>query len=194
MHDSLGQTLAVARLNLDAAMAEAKGLPEAVQRQCRTVSALLEQAVRETRQMLAELRPTLLDEQGLAAALDNELAHGSVAGSPPDVLLEVDDDAVGQRWPGDVEYGSFMIAREAIANARRHADASLVRVLLSGHRHAMTLEVVDDGIGIPAHLEGGRPGHLGLVGMRERAIAIGARLDVRAAPGGGTHVRLEWSS
>lgn len=195
LHDQLGQTLAVARLNLDAAVGMHGGqMSGLLKQQCAKVSKLIDDAVKNTRQVLAELRPPLLDEQGLAAALDNELRQRVPSGGEVDLLLEADDAVLDQRWPGDVEYGAFMIGREAIGNALRHADATLVRVLLSGNDRTMELEVLDDGLGIPVGLRQGRPGHLGLVGMRERAIAIGGRLEVEPLPGGGTRIHLHWSA
>ncbi len=195
LHDHLGQTLAVARLNLDACMSiHGAVMPEALKDQGRQVAMLLDQAVREVRQVLVDLRPPLLEDRGLTAALDNEIGARAVAGGSADVLLEVADDASGRRWPSDVEYGAFMVAREAIANARQHAGASLIRVLLGGDDASLTLEVIDDGAGIPAPLIHGRPGHLGIVGMRERAIAIGARFAVDEGPAGGTCVTLRWQA
>lgn len=195
LHDQLGQTLAVARLNLDAAVGMHGGqMSGLLKQQCAKVSKLIDEAVKNTRQVLADLRPPLLDEQGLAAALDNELRQRVPSGGEVDLLLEADEAVMHQRWPGDVEYGAFMIGREAIGNALRHADATLVRVLLSGNGQTMELEVLDDGRGIPAGLRHGRPGHLGLVGMRERAIAIGGRLEVEPLPGGGTRIHLHWSA
>ena len=85
-----------------------------------------------------------------------------------------------------------MIAREAIVNAQRHAQASLVRVIVAGDAQRLVLEVVDDGTGIAEELRSGRPGHLGLVGMRERAAAIGARVDITPLAMGGTRVSLYW--
>ncbi len=195
LHDHLGQTLAAARLNLDACIAlHGATMPEALKEQSGRIAMLLSQAVSEVRQVLVELRPPLLDDQGLTAALDNEICARAIAGDSADVLLEVADSASGRRWPANVEYGAFMVAREAIANARQHAGASLIRVLLGGDNASLRLDVIDDGIGIPKPLAHGRPGHLGIVGMRERAIAIGARLRVEGASSGGTQVSLRWEA
>ena len=110
-------------------------------------------------------------------------------------LHEVSADGVHRlRWPGDVEYTAFMVVREAMANARLHAQASLIRVLLEGNARSLHLDVVDDGTGIPSDMRHGRPGHLGIVGMRERAISIGARFTITAEPGGGTRVCLHWTA
>ncbi|CAN5631412.1 hypothetical protein BH09PSE5_BH09PSE5_34510 [soil metagenome] len=192
LHDNLGQTLAVARLHLDVCVSmgnERQSGGMAIQ--CNRVRELLDDAIREVRQVLTDLRPPLLENQGLAAALDNEIAVRST-GSGPDVLLEVADEAEGRRWPAEVEYCAFMVAREALANAQRHAGASLVRCVLDGDEDTMSLAVVDDGEGIDASLVKGRPGHLGIVGMRERAAAIGAIFEVTRGALGGTHVSLLW--
>lgn len=192
LHDNLGQSLAVARLHLEALLATAGDtLPPALAEQCQHLARVLAQAVLDVREVLAELRPPLLEEQGLAAALDNE-TRGTPLAMGTDVLLEVADGLQRQRWPGDVEYSAFMVVREAIANARLHANASLIRVLLDGDERRLDVEVIDDGAGIPPDMRQGRPGHLGVVGMRERAISVGARFAITAEPGGGTRVHLSW--
>jgi PAS domain S-box-containing protein len=192
LHDNLGQSLAVARLHLDALLITAGDtLPPALAEQCQHLASVLAQAVLDVRNVLADLRPPLLEEQGLAAALDNETRMAPQAVGT-DVLLEVADGLSHQRWPADVEYSTFMVVREAIANARLHAHASLIRVLLGGDQHRLAVDVIDDGAGISADMKQGRPGHLGIVGMRERAISIGARFAIQAEPGGGTRVGLHW--
>ncbi len=192
LHDNLGQSLAVARLNLEALQATAgDSLPPALAEQCRHLARVLAQAVSDVRDVLADLRPPLLEEQGLAAALDNE-TRMTPCSVGTDVLLETADGLNGQRWPADVEYSTFMVMREAIANARLHAQASLIRVVLDGDEHRLAVDVIDDGVGISADMKQGRPGHLGIVGMRERALSIGARFAIQAEPGGGTRVCLHW--
>ena len=203
LHDHVGQTLAVIRLNLDAAQATyGPSMPAGLQQTCGGLSQMLDQVVREVRLVLADLRPPLLEAQGLVTAIDNEIRSrvlpgvGSETGA--DVLIEVSDELAARRWPADVEYGVFMVAREAIANARQHAGASLIRVILGEDDGAgadgLALDVQDDGRGIPALMQQGRPGHLGIVGMRERAIAIGARFLVGPGPDGGTRVSLRWKA
>ena len=203
LHDHVGQTLAVIRLNLDAAQATyGPSMPAGLQQTCGGLSQMLDQVVREVRLVLADLRPPLLEAQGLVTAIDNEIRSrvlpgvGSETGA--DVLIEVSDELAARRWPADVEYGVFMVAREVIANARQHAGASLIRVILGEDDGAgadgLALDVQDDGRGIPALMQQGRPGHLGIVGMRERAIAIGARFSVGPGPDGGTRVSLRWKA
>lgn len=194
LHDNLGQTLAVARLHLDELLiTSGDKLPSVLAEPCLRLARVLSQAVLDVRDMLADLRPPLLEEQGLAAALDNEI-RGTSSPAGTDVLLEVAEDLDRLRWPNDVEYSAFMLAREALANARLHAQASLIRVLLDGDAHRLHVDVIDDGVGAPADMWRGRPGHLGILGMRERAISIGARFSITAEPGGGTRVCMSWEA
>jgi signal transduction histidine kinase len=195
LHDNLGQTLAVARLNLDACMAvHGHQMPDALKKQAAQIAQLIHQAVIEVRQVLSDLRPPLLEEHGLATAFDNDIRFSAAIASGVDVLVEVADSAVGQRWPSEIEYAAFMVAREATTNALQHAKATLIRIVLEGDAHQLRVHVIDDGRGIAQPLMGGRAGHLGLVGMRERCLNIGARFDMVAETTGGTRVSLHWQS
>lgn len=190
LHDQLGQTLTAMRIDF---VAEA-ALPDADQAaRHRRVDRLIDEAMQQVRQVLTDLRPTLLDERGLVEALDNELsARQGAAGR---IVLQLDAAPVlrQQRWGANVEYAAFMVAREAVGNALRHAGATEVRVLVQGDAHALHLQIVDDGVGMPPEGPAVRPGHLGMVGMRERSIAIGARFEVHSRPDEGTRVSLSWS-
>ncbi len=92
----------------------------------------------------------------------------------------------------EVTIDAFMVAREALANALQHARPGRVTLRLEGGPRWLRLQVQDDGRGPAPSAAAARPGHLGMVGMRERSIAIGARFEVGAAPGGGTLVALHW--
>jgi len=202
LHDELGQTLAALRMQFDvlrqrgyvaaaAATAADEGNPAAgLQR----IDLLISQANRQVREALTELRPPLLDELGLAVALENELSRQSESGIGPRMSLVVDPVLRDHRWPGDVEFAVFMVAREAIYNAIRHAGATMIEVVLEGDLHSLDVWIDDDGIGLPDEPLRARPGHLGLVGMRERAGSIGARLEMGSTDGQGTRVHLAWQS
>lgn len=199
LHDRLGQTLALARLRLGAfVLRQGRSTPVEHDAALEQLGQLLEQAVREARQVLSDLRPPLLEDEGLAAALDNELrgpALANVGGvEPVRPVLQATPSAQGQRWPGDAEYAAFMVAREAVANALHHAQARCIDVRLDGGPGWLRLEVDDDGIGLAPELAQGRPGHLGIVGMRERALAIGAQFEVARRPGGGTGMTFTWGT
>ncbi|WP_295643581.1 PAS domain-containing protein [uncultured Methylibium sp.] len=193
LHDRLGQTLAAMRLSIDALAAPGGE----ARRGALTprLAGLADDAMSEVRQVLIELRPPLLDEQGLAAALDNELSQRRRDLPDVDLLLDVPPGVAAQRWPADVEYAAFMVAREAINNAVAHARPVMVRVAVEGDADRLVVETDDDGCGLSDGLADGAPGHLGVVGMRERALAIGARLSIESAGiGQGTRVTLQWEA
>jgi PAS domain S-box-containing protein len=190
LHDRLGQTLGGARLYLDVALRSA-GAP--IPAPLSKLSALLDTAIAEVREVLVDLRPPLLEAQGLARSLRDEVQREAAGLAYPHVVFGVDGKQTeALRWPDDVEYAAFMVAREAVANALRHAGATTVRVDLGGDSGRLALRIRDDGVGIADHDRLGRPGHLGIVGMRERAAAVGAQLQVDNVPEGGTCVRLTW--
>lgn len=192
LHDQLGQTLTAIRLTFDSAPPPSPASSGHDNVNTR-LNGLIDQAIRQVRKVLVDLRPPLLDDAGLTAALANELQTHDLANPLVDLLLEVEPELEQVRWPADIEYAAFMVVREAISNAIQHANASLVRVVLTGGTGQLCLDVIDDGSGWPLETQYGRPGHLGVVGMRERALAIGARFAILPSERSGTVVRLEWS-
>jgi len=193
LHDQLGQTIAAIRVAHETILTlQAPEVPAQVARLQAQLGTLIAQAVRQVRQVLIDLRPPLLEEQGLSAALDNELRNRSVTHPHTDIAIHVDPQLAQARWPAEVEYAAFMVAREAVENALRHADASSVSVRLRGSAHALHLEVADDGSGlVPAAML--RAGHLGMRDMRERASGVGAMLVVDSGGGTvGTRVTFNW--
>jgi PAS domain S-box-containing protein len=193
LHDQLGQTLTALRLALDRERRAPVADPAQAALRSAQSLALVDEAVGQVRQVLVELRPPLLDEEGLYAALDNETVARALLHPGIDLLLEASGAAQSMRWPDEVEYALFMITREALDNALRHAGATLVRVALAGDAHGVKLEVVDNGVGFARGAERARPGHLGLIGMRERARAVGAVLELGAAAEGGTRMGVAWA-
>lgn len=192
LHDRLGQTLAAIRLQTDAlqAVQASSRLMAGPAATLARVSALVDQAVQEVRAVLVDLRPPLLDEQGLASALDNEMKVRLRDAGDVQLRMRIGSGVAGLRWPADVEYAAFMIAREAIGNALRHAHASTITCRLDGDVTSLHLRISDDGSGLPGPTE--RPGHLGVVGMRERALAIDAAFEMRSRAGAGVTVTLDW--
>jgi PAS domain S-box-containing protein len=193
LHDQLGQTLGAIRLSYDAftGLLPPELSPKARERE-RKLADMIDTANAEVRQALVELRPPLLDEAGLQAALENEVQVRAADAEPVALRLTIEPSAADVRWPADVEYAAFMVAREALANAVLHADASEVVVRIAGHAAHLHLSVIDDGKGLSEELATGRPGHLGIVGMRERALAIGGRMDAHGWAEGGTEISLIW--
>lgn len=193
LHDQLGQTLGAIRLSFDALTGMIPlSLPDKAKERALKLGNMIDTANTEVRQVLVELRPPLLDELGLQAALENEVHTRTLDAEPVALQLKVAPTAAEVRWPADVEYAAFMVAREALANAVMHANASQVVVRLDGEAEWLHLQVTDDGKGLTPKMAAGRPGHLGIVGMRERALAIGARMEAKGLPKGGTVISLTW--
>jgi len=134
--------------------------------------------------LCGDLRPSALDQLGLAAAL-RELAREVMArGLPVEVHLE---DVV---LPDEVAIGLYRICQEALSNAWRHAEATRVAVTLACEEDRVVLTVADDGRGFDPALVREQNGCFGLLGMSERAEALGGRLVVESAPGEGTRVMV----
>jgi PAS domain S-box-containing protein len=192
LHDQVGQTMAAIRMAHETAVAVQAGqVSLEVDRLQSQLGMLIGQAIRQIRQVLIDLRPPLLEEQGLASSLDNELRNRSLMLPKVDFSIDVAAEVSTLRWPSDVEYAAFMVAREAIENAVRHSGSACVAVRLSGGPLALELEVVDEGSGIPVGATR-RTGHLGILGMQERAHAIGATVAIKSDPDRGTRMRFHW--
>jgi len=138
------------------------------------------------RQMARDMRPMLLRDLGLEESL-RSLAAGMTAKG---VSVETVFPTAVPRLREETEIGVYRIAQEALANAARHAGAGAIRLTLVTAGPVLRLEVADDGCGFAPDEQRGSEA-LGLVGMEERALALGGRLDLRSAPGRGTTVCLE---
>jgi signal transduction histidine kinase/DNA-binding response OmpR family regulator len=147
-----------------------------------------QQALKEMRLLVHELRPLALEREGLLGALQRRLdaVEGRV-GVAAQLLV---DETVA--LPRLMEKELYHIATEALNNALKHAQVTSVSVRLNADRGQVRLEVVDDGVGFdPRAVEG--QGGLGIIGMRERAESLGGELDVISAPGKGTTVAASWT-
>jgi signal transduction histidine kinase len=145
--------------------------------------------IQETLHRVAtDLRPVALDQLGLVPALGQLVEELSNQGGPNIVV-----EALGlgeDRLPPDAETALYRIAQEAVTNAVRHAGAREIAVVLERRDSHLVMIVEDDGEGFDADLTLG-PGHLGMVGMRERAEMLGGTLLVESSPGSGTTVVVE---
>lgn len=158
---------------------------------------LLRSAAGHLRRVTTELRPPVLDDLGLPAALSHVIEQAAARAPGVDVQANITpDDPRSVRAPAVVELAVFRIVQEAVDNSLRHAQATrvVVNALVSEAEVDVTIE--DDGVGIDSRAarQAARNGHIGLPTMAQRAAAIGASFSVSAARPRGTAVRVRWRS
>ena len=179
LHDELAPTFA--GLGLSAAAVEAfarAGDDRAADAAERLVTGL-HAATRQLREVAYDLRPPVLDDRGLAAAIRERVA---APGSLP--VVEVDAPERRLVLPAAVESAALRITQEAVANVRRHAAASRCTVTLGLEPGMLRLDVVDDGRGLPTRVSAG----VGLRSMHERAAEVRGTVEVARRAEGGTRV------
>jgi signal transduction histidine kinase len=189
LHDDTAQALIALSRGLEA-LADSRSAKRSKGDEARWVEDLRELADRSlesVRRACRDLRPSVLDDLGLAAALD-WLAQGTIQRGLP-CTLRIEGSAIPV--PGEAELVLFRIAQEALANAWRHAQASHAEVLLTYEPDRLRLRVQDNGCAFdPSQEHRLRGGGLGLLGIRERASLVGADLEIASAPGQGTAVEV----
>ena len=189
LHDGIGQNLTALKHQLDAVALQVQGAHELHQR-VQGALALCASTLEDTRALSRLLRPQILDDLGLEAAL-RWLARS--VGESADFQTEV--DVVDLPEPLDPELSTlcFRVAQEGLTNAARHAKARHVLIRLSGREHALTLLVADDGVGCDpgaAFARSASGASTGLGGTRERVALFGGRLQFISEPGTGTQLRV----
>ena len=187
LHDSVTQSLYGVTLFADAArrLLDTGQVPPAVEN-LKKLRHTAQGALEEMRLLIFELRPPILEQKGLAAALEARLeaVEGRI-GLKTQLRLEGE----GQLSP-DIQEGLYRIALEALNNVLKHAQASCVTVSLIQVPQLTELKIVDDGVGFDLDVAQ-KSGGLGLQGMKERAEQIGGQLMVTSEPGMGTTVQVE---
>ena len=181
LHDEVNQSLTGLLLRLEAAREAA---PPELEAELEETKALANQAMNELLSLARQLRPTALDDLGLAAAVAGQveqLRRGEIEAG-----FEAEGDFSG--LADDAQLVVYRVAQEALSNATRHSGAARVGVRLRrAPGGGVALEVADDGRGF-AFDEAERG--LGIAGMRERALLVGGELTIESRPGEGTTVRL----
>jgi signal transduction histidine kinase len=184
LHDDLGQQLTGLKLDLEWVSNRLKGGMTVEQTDMDSMRGLINAAIASVRRISTELRPLILDDMGFVAAIEWQVKEISKR-SHIQILLDLDAaDAVQNP---DRASGLFRILQESLTNVVRHAEATQVQVTLMQTDSSVVFSVQDNGKGL-----GERSGSagFGLINMRERAIALGGRLDVISAPSGGTTIEV----
>jgi signal transduction histidine kinase len=178
LHDQLGQTLSALKLEIDMI---ASRVPAEAQR----MYPLVKDGVSTVRDVSRALRPVAL-ELGLGSALRAMASELSLR-SDVDIQVHLAADTPALSEP--TERALYRIAQEALTNATNHAGATRIEISLEFERGQLTLQVLDNGRGIPAADPSSRMG-LGLIGMRERAKLLGSELLLHTGPDQGTRITV----
>jgi signal transduction histidine kinase/ligand-binding sensor domain-containing protein len=188
LHDDLGSSLA--RISLLSGLLKAdREHPEQVQMHADKISQSADQTVRALEEIVWAVRP---DSDSLQSLVDYiaHFANELFEANPARCRLDLPHDLPAQPLAPDVRHNMFLIVKEALTNALKHAGAKEVRVQAKASASALEISIQDDGRGFdPATLPGPGKRH-GLGNMRQRAIAIGGTLKIETSPGKGTEVRL----
>jgi nitrate/nitrite-specific signal transduction histidine kinase len=188
LHDGIIQSIYAVGLSLEDVPDLMADEPDVARARIERAIDSLDQSIRDIRNFIFGLRPELLEQAGLVgglAALADEFRVNS--------MVDVDVEAYGVE-EGDLspdQTGQLLsIAREALSNIARHSKATQGTVRVEAHQGMVKLTVSDNGVGFEPDRQRG-PSHQGLINMRARAVAIGGRLVLESAPGGGTRIIVE---
>lgn len=185
LHDESLQSLAGLRVLLSAAR---RSDPEEFNRLLTQGIEQVDRAIAEMRRLIADLRPTTLDELGLGASLEalaERLALGRVIDVEMNVDLDFHSGRTPQRLVPEIEDTAYRLVQEALNNAARHSGTDRARVEVIESGETLRICVSDEGCGFDPRL---RTEGFGLIGMRERVALAGGTLELQSSPGNGTSI------
>jgi signal transduction histidine kinase len=185
IHDQLGQSLTAIKMELSNVKRKMATDPEEAAKRIEAATALANEMVILVRRIAANLRPGVLDDFGLAAAVDWHVADFcEKTGLKCDTDLDIDEALLNS----NLSTSAYRITQEALTNIARHANASHVTIKGRIENGAFVIEIQDNGQGFV--VDETRATSLGMLGMRERAAELGGTIEVTSEPGKGTKVRL----
>jgi two-component system, NarL family, sensor histidine kinase UhpB len=186
LHDEAAQALTSLLVHLR--LLERAYTPEQAQERVSELRELTAQALEEVRRVALDLRPKILDDLGLIAALGWRVDEFNAAG---DAVASLTVEGIHERLPRTIELVFYRVAQEALNNVARHAAATQVMLALSSNEGHLSLSVGDNGRGFdtsrPAP-QNGTAGGLGLLGIRERMSMVGGTVEIVSTPGQGTRL------
>ena len=185
LHDDLSQELAALGMEVST-LPGTSSPPEAFPERVRAVSARINRLAEDVHAMSRRLHPAVLDELGLEAALKEECAAFSAQLTIP---CKIESGSMPASLPEDVSLCLYRVAQESLRNIAKHAQASRVRVVLSGRKDGIALRVEDSGDGFDLKKVKGKGG-LGLISMEERVRLLHGKFAIHSQPGKGTTVDI----
>jgi PAS domain S-box-containing protein len=186
IHDGFAQQLTAAMYNFEAFDRLQSQQPERARNTFDTALSLLGRSIAECRRLISGLRPPILDEFGIVAAVEYLICESREQG---DAEIAFEHDVRFGRLAPPLESAIFRIVQESLANASRHSQSQKVRVELRQRGDRVLIDVRDWGIGFePGGVQEGR---FGLQGIRERVRLLGGQVAIVTAPQQGTHISVE---
>jgi signal transduction histidine kinase len=186
LHDHLGQLLTGLRFQLEAAHRTA---PPGLQAALKESLATSDEILRFLREMTQQLRPRVLDDLGLAPALE---WHLNLFQRQTGISVALDVSLPPGRLPGDLETAIFRVVQEALTNVARHAGTTAATVTLAADGNQLIVEITDRGRGFDTEAVQARRDSLGLTGLCERVILAGGRPEIFSRVGQGTRIHAEF--
>jgi signal transduction histidine kinase len=189
IHDELGQLLTGLSLNLKLSQQAIPNDPHVAHGYLDKANALIRHIIEQSDRIITRLRPTALDDYGLVPALQDELGQRL---APLEIVVHLEVAGDMECLPTEVTTATFRIVQEAVTNVIRHAEARQVHVCLQRTDDGLTVAIEDDGVGLPRKRTSSPDGRraLGILGMQERAGALGGWLKVMRRQPHGTRVVL----
>jgi len=189
LHDEVVQNLAVLKIEINRATTAVPQEMAELKRSLSQAKILAESTMRSVRDISMLLRPSLLDDLGLEPALQAQAEDFS---RRTGTVCELDAGDVTDDLPPSIKTCVYRVVQEALRNCEKHSRATRVSIRVVQSQFDLNVEIRDNGVGY-APPEQGRssPFHLGVLGMRERATALGGTFTTQSAPKEGTVVRLQ---
>jgi signal transduction histidine kinase len=187
LHDQIGQILTAIKMDMTWMTRHLPETEVAVLSRIKESIQLINDGVKAVRTICSGLRPGVLDDLGLAAAIEWQASEFT---SRNGVLCQVSVPPVDLHLDGDRATATFRIFQECLTNVIRHAQAKSVRVDLCQEEESILLVVQDDGIGFTESGFSNAFGSLGLLGMKERAQFCGGDMQISSSPGNGTTITV----
>jgi signal transduction histidine kinase len=190
LHDELGQALTGLSLTAGASQLLIPSQPERARDELSNMQYLIHKTSDQMYDMILSLRPSLLDDMGLASAIH---AHAERALKGTGIAFQMDSEGLSRRLPPEVETAVFRTLQEALQNSIRHSAATIIRLTLASEPTFCYAEVKDNGLGFDLasiSQDGSNPQGLGLMGMHERMGIVCGSIEILSRPGAGTTVRI----
>ncbi len=187
IHDNLGQALTALKMDLSWITRKMSGPQPEIQRKLASMRSLIDETIATVHRVTAQLRPGVLDDLGLAAAIEWQVEEFE---ERTGIACDLELASEGEALSAEQATAIFRILQEALTNVARHSRATRLRVATEESSDHFVLEVADNGIGIdPQALASSKS--YGIIGIRERVHPWDGKVSIRGTPGQGTTLRVE---